>query len=76
MLPKRRLHVSDRLFIPNELQKENKAPDFEKMGSRKPIINLPSYKDHDSEDEEQRKLDEYFMLNCRPPSIAKRSYHL
>jgi hypothetical protein len=55
------------------LQKEKKALDFEKMAFRKPMVNLPSYKDQDSEEEEQRKLDEYFKLHCRPPSQIKRS---
>jgi hypothetical protein len=62
-----------KLHFAVDSDRNQKAPDFEKMPVRKPMVNLPSYNEQDSEEFEQRKLDEYLYLNFRPPSMMKRS---
>lgn len=63
----------EKLYKAVDSLKGKKAPDFDKMTMRKLMINYSSYKEEGSEQEEQRKLDEYFKLHCRPPSSLKRS---
>lgn len=54
------------------IKTNNNILDFDKMAARKPFVIESSYKEDDSEEVEQKRLDNYIKMQRRPLSGIKK----